>query len=80
MAVSDVRIVLIISIVVSGLPDGSDGKESVCKGRKPRFNPWIGKITWKRECLSTPVFLHGKSHRQEPDRLQSTGLQRVGHN
>ena len=63
MAVSDVGIVLILSIVVNGLPGGSDDKESACEGRKPGFDPWIGKIPWRRECLSTPVFLHGKSHR-----------------
>ena len=64
MAVSDVGIVLIVSIVVNGLPGGSDGKESACQGRKPGFDPWVGKIPWRREWLSTPVFLGGKSHRQ----------------
>ena len=24
--------------------------------RRPAFNPWVGKIPWKREKLSTPVF------------------------
>ena len=27
-------------------------------------NPWVGKIPWRREWPSTPVFLPGKSHGQ----------------
>ena len=29
---------------------------------KPRFDPWVGKIPWRRKWQSTPVFLPGKSH------------------
>ena len=32
--------------------------------RKPRFNPWVGKIPWKREWLYTPVLLPEESHGQ----------------
>ena len=28
----------------------------------PGFNPWVGKISWRRKWQSTPVFLPGKSH------------------
>ena len=28
------------------------------------FNPWVGKITWRRSWQSTLVFLLGESHRQ----------------
>ena len=28
------------------------------------FDPWIGKIPWKRKWQPTPVFLPGESHRQ----------------
>ena len=31
---------------------------------RPRFNSWVGKIPWRREWQSTPVFLPGKSHGQ----------------
>ena len=48
-----------ILIVVMNFPDGSDGKESACKSRKSRFDPWMGKIPWRREWLPTPVFLPG---------------------
>jgi len=30
-----------------------------------RFDPWIGKIPWKREWQPTPGFLPGKSHGQQ---------------
>ena len=32
--------------------------------RRPRFNPWIGKIPWRRPWQPTPVFLPGESHEQ----------------
>ena len=28
------------------------------------FNPWVGKILWRRKWQPTPVFLSGKSHGQ----------------
>ena len=29
---------------------------------RPGFNPWVGKISWRRKWQPTPVFLPGKSH------------------
>ena len=29
------------------------------------FNPWVGKIPWRRKWLPTLVFLPGKSHGQK---------------
>ena len=29
-----------------------------------RFDPWVGKILWRRQWQPTPVFLPGKSHGQ----------------
>ena len=29
--------------------------------RRPRFDPWVGKIPWRRKWEPTPVFLPGKS-------------------
>ena len=40
-------------------PGGSAGKESACK---PGFDPWVGKISWRREQLPTPVFWSGEFH------------------
>ena len=33
--------------------------------RRPRFNPWLGKIPWRREWLPTPVFLPGEFYGQK---------------
>ena len=30
--------------------------------RRPGFDPWVGKIPWRRERLSTPVFWPGEFH------------------
>ena len=30
--------------------------------RRPRFQPWVRKITWRRKWQPTPVLLPGKSH------------------
>ena len=30
--------------------------------RRPRFDPWVGKIPWRKKWQLTPVFLPGKSH------------------
>ena len=39
--------------------------ERIClQCRRPRFNPWIGKILWRRKWQPTPVFLPGKSYGQ----------------
>ena len=29
-----------------------------------RFDPWVGKIPWRRKWQPIPVFLPGKSHEQ----------------
>ena len=47
-----------------GFHGGSDGKESVCQCRRHGFDPWVRKICWRREWLSTAVVLPGESHGQ----------------
>ena len=45
------------------------------------FDPWVGGIPWRRAWQPSPVFSPGKvPWADEPDGLQSIGLQRVGHN
>ena len=40
----------------------------------------LGKVPWRRAWQPTPVFLPGESPwSEEPVKLQSMGLQRVGH-
>ena len=61
----------------SGLPWWLNGKESTCQYRRHRFDPWSGKIPWRRKLQPTPAFLLGKSHgTEEPGRLQSMGSQK----
>ena len=50
--------------VMVGLPRWLSGKESTCQCRTHRFDPWVGKIPWRRKWLLTPIFLPGKSHGQ----------------
>ena len=40
-------------------------KESACQGRRHEFDPWVGRIPWRRKWQPTPVFLLGKSHGQK---------------
>ena len=40
-------------------------KNKIClQYRRPRFDPWVGKILWKRKWQPTPVFLPGAFHGQ----------------
>ena len=43
-----------------GFPCGSAGKASACNvgdlGLITGFDPWVGKIPWRRKRLPTPVF------------------------
>jgi len=47
-------------------PDGSNGKEFTCNaghlGSIPGFDPWVGKIPWRRKGQPTPMLLPGESH------------------
>ena len=51
----------------SGLPRWLGGEESgyqCSRLRRWEFNPWVGKIPWRRKWQPTPLFLPGKSHGQ----------------
>ena len=50
-----------------GFPGGSEVKNPPANagdGRDTEFDPWVGKIAWKRKWQPTPVFLPGKFHGQ----------------
>ena len=32
--------------------------------KRPGFDPWVGKIPWRRKCQSIPIFLPGELHGQ----------------
>ena len=56
---------LLNSVVASyllGFPGGSDSKESACNVGRPRFNPRVGKIPWRRKWQPTSIFLPGEFH------------------
>ena len=56
------------------------GEEHTCQCRRPGFDPWVGKIPWRREQQPTPVFLPGISRRQRSLAYSPWGRKRVGHN
>ena len=65
----------------SNVPRCLSGKEPTCQCRRCGFNPWIGKIPWKRKWQPTPVFLPGKSYGQRSLAGSSPwGRKRVWHN
>ena len=47
-----------------GLPGSSDGERIFLQCRRPGFNPWVGKIPWRRKWQPTQVFLPGKLYGQ----------------
>ena len=52
---------------IQGFPGGAVGKEATCQCRRHTtwgFDPWVGKIPWRRKWHPTPVLLPGKSHGQ----------------
>ena len=60
-----------------GFPGGSAGKEPA---GQCGFDPWVGKIPWRRKWQPTPVFLPGEfPWTEELRELQSMGLQRDRH-
>ena len=53
---------------LTGFPGGCSDKELTCQSRRHKrcgFDPWDGKIPWRRKWQSTPVFLPGESHGQK---------------
>jgi len=50
-----------------GLFRWCSGEEPVCRLRRHKrheFDPWVGKISWRRKWQPTIVFLTGKFHGQ----------------
>ena len=55
------------SIWEKGFQGSTSGQEPACQCRRHKrsmFDPWAGKILWKRAWQPTLVFLPGESHRQ----------------
>ena len=66
-----------------GFPGGANGKEPACQCKRPKrcgFDPWVGKIPWRKAWQPTPVFLPGEFHVRGAWLATLHGSQRVGHN
>ena len=61
--------------------NGKDGRESalVQLCGRPGFDPWVGKIPWRKEWLLMPVFSPGQSQGQRSLAGFSLWGRRVGH-
>ena len=49
--------------VTWNFPDGASGKELECqcsRRKRHKFDPWVGKIPWRRKWQPAPVFFPGK--------------------
>ena len=53
-----------VFLLFGDFPGGSDSKSVCLQCRRPRYDPCVRKIPWRRKWQPTPVLLPGKSHRQ----------------
>ena len=62
-----------------GFPNNSADKDSACNAgnRKLEFDPWVGKMPWRRKWQPTPMLLPEIFHGQQSlvGYIQSMGLQ-----
>ena len=52
--------------IIRGFP-GASGKELTCQCRRHKrygFDPWVGKMPWRRKWQPSAVFFPGESHGQ----------------
>ena len=58
---------LLSPVFQAGFPGGKSGKELACqctRRKRRKFNPCVGKMSWRRAWQPTPVFLPEESHGQ----------------
>ena len=68
-----------VGTVRAGPPWWLSGKEPTYQCRRLGFDPWVGKIPWRKKWQPTPVFLPGKSHGQRSLARYSPWSRRAGH-
>ena len=56
--------VCMLVYIACGLSRWLSGKEYTCQCRRHRFDPWVGKIQWRRKWQPIPVFLPEELHGQ----------------
>ena len=44
-----IEAIIVKTIPATGLPWWLSGKESACHCRRCRFDPWVGKIPWRKK-------------------------------
>ena len=78
--------VLVMPWNVSDFPGGASGKEPTYQCRRPkrhlhlhRFDPWVGKIAWRRKWQPTPVPLPGNPMDRGAWWATVCAVKRVGH-
>ena len=71
--------ILWTSLVAQGFPGGSDGKESACNVRDWGLVPGLGRSPGEGSGIHSRTIAWKIPWTEEPGRLQSMGLQRVGH-
>ena len=62
-----------------GFPDGSDGKQSACNVRDLSWIPGSGRLPGEGNGNHSSILAWKTPWTEKPGRLQSIGLQRVGH-
>jgi hypothetical protein len=55
---------MLLQHTVRSFPGGSAVKNQPANAGDVGFNPWVGKIPWRREWLPTLAFLPGEFHGQ----------------
>ena len=71
--------VIVTALVTVRLLWWLSGEEPTCQGRRRRFDPWVGKIPWRRKWQPTPVLLPEESMDRGAWRAIVHGVARVGH-
>ena len=64
MCLHPLQVVMLLCTLVHRFPWWLGGKESTCQCRRCAFDPWVGKILWRKKWHPTPVFLPEKCHGQ----------------
>ena len=57
-----VPFIILVGSVHIGLPRWLSWRSIHLQCGRPGFDPWVGKICWRRERLPTPVFWPGEFH------------------
>ena len=55
-------IIIFKLVYICDFSGGSDSKSICLQCGRPGFDPWVGKIPWRKKWQPTPVLLPGKSH------------------